>query len=133
MRNQEQRKEEAIRRLDSLNLNPLFRERFERDGTVFISARKFCHTPTPAQMKVIQDFEEEHKGTVYAVIHDLTEFGELLTMLYVSSSSTEWEADRKDLKDGYPFAYVANLSTPYFSEFGSVGIEVRAGRLVRTE
>lgn len=70
MRNQEQRKEEALRRLDSLNLNPL--------------------------------------------------------------SSTEWERDRADLKDGYPFAYVENLSTPDFSEFGSVGIEVCVGRLVRT-
>lgn len=66
----------------------------------------------------------------YGVLSN-TACGQLLTLLYVSHNEEEWEDDRKELKEGYPFVYVWNRDDE-FGEFGSVGIKMEQGGLVRT-
>ena len=45
--------------------------------------------------KKIREWEEKTGNLVYHVIHDYTEFGELLSLLYVSQYEDEWETDRE--------------------------------------
>ena len=80
----------------------------------------------------IREWEEKTGNLVYHVIHDYTEFGELLSLLYVSQYEDEWESDREDIQDGYAVAYVMNLSDDWCSEYGSIGIRPQWGGVVRT-
>ena len=82
--------------------------------------------------KKIREWEEKTGNLVYHVIHDYTEFGELLSLLYVSAYEDEWEMERADLVDGYPLAYVMNLTDDWCSEYGSIGIRPQWGGVVRT-
>ena len=80
----------------------------------------------------IREWEEKTGNLVYHVIHDYTEFGELLSLLYVSQYEDEWESDREDIQDGYAVAYVMNLTDDWCSEYGSIGIRPQWGGVVRT-
>ena len=82
--------------------------------------------------KKIREWEEKTGNLVYHVIHDYTEFGELLSLLYVSQYEDEWEMERDDLVDGCPLAYVMNLTDDWCSEYGSIGIRPQWGGVVRT-
>ena len=82
--------------------------------------------------KKIREWEEKTGNLVYHVIHDYTEFGELLSLLYVSAYEDEWKMERDDLEDGYPLAYVMNLTDDWCSEYGSIGIRPQWGGVVRT-
>lgn len=82
--------------------------------------------------KKIREWEEKTGNLVYHVIHDYTEFGELLSLLYVSAYEDEWEMERNDLVDGYPLVYVMNLTDDWCSEYGSIGIRPQWGGVVRT-
>ena len=82
--------------------------------------------------KKIREWEEKTGNLVYHVIHDYTEFGELLSLLYVSTYEDEWESDREDIQNGYARAYVMNLTDDWCSEYGSIGIRPQWGGVVRT-
>lgn len=81
--------------------------------------------------KEVQDFEEKHGAFVYHVILTNTEFGLLKSLLYVPKTKTQWARERKELQDGYAFAYVINEDTPMYSEFGTIGIGPSIGGLMR--
>ena len=84
------------------------------------------------EQKYINEFEEKNKGyRVYHIIHNLTDFGELYSLLYVGTSEDEWEDDKIDLKDGYAFVYVKNITDEFNSEFGSIMIKPNIGGLIR--
>nr|DAG31286.1 MAG TPA: hypothetical protein [Caudoviricetes sp.] len=81
---------------------------------------------------IITEFEREHEGyKVYHVIHNLTDFGELYNIFYVSTDIEEWELDKTDLKENYAFVYVYNKTDEFCSEFGSIAIRKNIGGLVR--
>ena len=77
----------------------------------------------------IKEVEETYGGTVYAVIHNLTSFGECYSMLWVSQYPEE--KDRTCGRD-WAMAYVWNKDYPYDSEFGEIGIRAALGGLLRT-
>ena len=128
----ERKKQEALDRMKMLNLYPNIIKEFQQDNTVNMSELGFLYWLTDEQKEYVSEFETEHDALVYHVIHNYTEFGELLTYFYVSDHEDEWEYDRADLKDGYACAYVKNLDEDAFSEFGSVAFKEQFGGLVRT-
>ncbi len=128
----ERKKQEALDRMKMLNLYPNIIKEFQQDNTVNMSECGFLYWLDEEQTKMVSEFETEHNALVYHVIHNYTEFGELLTFFYVSDQEEEWEYDRADLKDGYACAYVKNLDEDAFSEFGSVAFKEQFGGLVRT-
>ena len=129
----EKKKQEAIERMKSLNLYPNIIKEFEKENIVNMSENGgFLYWLTDEQKEIVSDFEAEYDTLVYHVIHNFTEFGELLTFFYVSDDEEEWEYDRADLKDGYACAYVKNLTDDMCSEFGSVCFRQQYGGLVRT-
>ncbi len=82
-------------------------------------------------LDLVSRVEEEYDIRVYHISHCYTAFGELLNLLYITSAKEEWEEDWEDLRQGYPFSYVINLDEPYCSEFGSIGIRIAHGGIIR--
>lgn len=129
----EEKKTEALERMKMLNLYPNVIREFEKENILNMSESiGYLYWLTDEQQQYVSEFESEHDYLVYHVIHSFTEFGELLTFLYVSDDKEEWGFDRADLKDGYACAYVKNLDEEAFSEFGSIAFKQQFGGLVRT-
>ena len=129
----EQKKQEALERMKMLKLYPNVIKEFEEENVVNLSENGgFLYWLNDEQKKIVKEFEKKEDVLVYHVIHDFTNFGELLTFLYVSDYEEEWEEDREDLKVGYAYAYVKNLADDYCSEFGSICFRPQFGGLVRT-
>lgn len=131
--NKELQKQEAIKRMKLLKLheNPI--KEFEKDGKLNQSEHGgMLYWLDENQQEIVKKFETEHNAVVYHVIHNYTDLGEMLALLYVSDSEEEWEYDIDDLKAGYPIAYVINLDDEYCSEFGSIGVKPQFGGLIRT-
>lgn len=80
----------------------------------------------------IRDFEERYEATVYHATHEMTDFGEMLDLFYVSKHDEEWEADRALLEEGRAYAMVVNLTDPDSSEIGMIGFDIAGGGIIRT-
>ena len=121
-------------RMKLLNIFPQTVKEFANDETVNYSdyGMGILYWLDDEMKKEVQAFEEKHNCMVYHAIHSMTNIGEMLALLYVSSDVEEWEDDRNDLKEMVedykgikffnPFAYVINRSCPDCSEFGRIGI-----------
>lgn len=126
-------KAEAIKRMKMLKLHENAIKEFEEESKLNLSEfGGILYWLNEEQKEFVSKVEEDKNILVYHIIHSHTEFGELLSMLYVTSDQEEWEFDREYLKEGYPIAYVANLSAPECSEFGSIGVQPCIGGLRRT-
>ena len=126
-------KQEAMERMKQLRLYPNIIKEFAKEDIVNLSEHGgMLYWLNHDQQKIVREFEEKYDAVVYHVIHNNTEFGELYSLLYVSEYEEEWEDDRSDLKDGCPIAYVENIDDDICSEFGSIGIRMQFGGLVRT-
>lgn len=135
-------KEEAIIRLNMLKTRGLLNnvvDEFEKSDLLYYSE----DFPGPFKgilywvknnedyVKAVKDFESEYNCLVYHCILDQFEFGTVLSMLYVSDTEDEWEAEREDLTESIPIAYCYNFDEPYFSEFGSIHIAMANGGITR--
>lgn len=134
---------EAIKRLEILEkeymLHKNVLKEFKADETIYYSEtiNKFfagvlywLHNKDEFVEKV-KEIEEKYNIYVYHCILTHTNFGDLLTMLYISENEEYWNDEREQLKDGYVGAYVWNASFELDSEFGDVGINGVNGGLVR--
>ena len=127
----EQQKREALERMVMLKLSRQCINAF-KSGKVWESeGYGALYEVDDAEQKLIDEFEAKYDCLVYHIIHNVFEFGECYTMLYVSSDKSEWQSDRYDLEDGYTMAYVKNVTDDMCSEFGSVAIRPSFGGLVR--
>lgn len=133
-------KKEALARMVMLHLRPDIIRDFDNEGRLYKSCTQLFNfkpcirSVIPAgdeELKLVQKFEKEHGGLVYNLIFNITNFGVLLTLLYVSPYEEEWEQDRVDINERTPLAYVYNMTVEELSEFGSVGVESVAGGLIR--
>lgn len=128
----EMKRKEAIERLKMLGVMRNVINDF-KEGVVNQSENGGLLYWLDDEQKVfIKKFEEDHDAVVYHVIHQFTNMGELLNILYVSDYKEEWEMDQDDLNEGMVLAYVINLSMPDCSEFGTIGVRESIGGLVRT-
>lgn len=138
-------KEEAIKRLMSLSILPDVIEDFVKNGTVYYSERMneifdgiLFSTKNKAEfVEIIKDFEERNDALVYHAHLTHTEFGDLLSLLYVSKYQEEWIQERDDLD--YPdsngvfntIARVVNIENPSDSDTGYIGIQSLIGGITR--
>lgn len=123
--------EEALRRMEILKLSKQCVNAFKK-GIVWesegIGALYECNEQ---EKQYIKEIEERYDILVYHMIHNVFEFGECYTMLYVSSDESEWKYDCKDIADGYVLSYVKNVDDDICSEFGTVYVKPSIGGLVR--
>ena len=75
----ERKKQEALDRMKMLNLFENAIKEFQQESKVNMSECGFLYWLDDEQTKMVSEFETEHDALVYHVIHNYTEFGELLT------------------------------------------------------
>ena len=128
-------KEVAINAMKSLDIYKPYIKKFEKDGTATLFERfggyYIDEHQEPELLKKIREFEEETGSLVYAVTHEMTEFGELYDFLIVSKDEEEWEDTLEDVKEGYAFVYVWNKTVDYCSEFGTIAVKSFGGGIAR--
>lgn len=125
-------KERAVKNLINLNCFPAYKEAFRRSDKVTMYegfGGYYIDKGTELDEK-IKEIQSEYNGIVYAVIHNMTEFGDIYTMLW-ESGDDEGESIEKYDGINYVFAYVWNKDVEEFSEFGDVGIVAKLGGLLR--
>ena len=105
----EEQKQEAIARMKYLKLYPQTIKEFEKEDLVNYSHLGILYWVEGEMYSLMRKFENEHNALVYHIVQTFTDFGELLSFLYVSQHKDEWEYDRADLTEGYAMAYVKNL------------------------
>ncbi len=127
-------KEEALKRMDILKLHPNVIKEFKEQGVLnySYSVLGFLYWLTEETQARVNTFEKETGYLVYHVIENETSIGRLVTLLYVSTESDEWEQDKQDLREGFALAFVVNADDELCSEFGSVGLKSVNGGVVRT-
>ena len=129
--NRNLQKEEAVKRIKLLKLHKCVEESF-KNGELLQSICSFLFELESAYEDKIREWERNTGNIVYHVIHNSFEFGECLSLLYVSKYEEEWSDDKEILKEGYPIVFVMNLDNDDFSEYGSIGIKESMGGLLRT-
>lgn len=129
----ENKKKEAIRRMEALDIFSETIQQFEEENLVSYSVAPLGtnYWLTKEQKNIVKNFEEEYNALVYFAIRTETEIGTLDSFLYVSDHEEEWLMDNEDLEDGYVYAYVYNHDVPEFSEIGLIMVQPRFGGLVR--
>lgn len=130
--NKEERFIEAIERMKLLKLDNSCIEAFVKGKVWESEGFGALYEVNQKEQKLIDNFEKNHPNClVYHMIHNIFEFGECYSMLYVSGDKEEWQQDKQDIKDGYTFAWVENVDNDWCSEFGSIAIKSQFGGLVR--
>ena len=100
---------ECLTRMEMLNLDKQCIGAFKKGKVWESEGIGALYKVNDKEQEIINKFETEYKGyKVYHAIHNLTEFGELYSLLYVSTEKSEWEDDKQDIKENYPIAYVYN-------------------------
>ena len=130
--NKEERFIEAIERMKMLKLDRKCIETFTKGKVWESEGYGALYEVNEEEQEIIDNFEKNHPNClVYHMIHNVYEFGECYSMLYVSSDTDEWPQDKEDIKEGYVFAYVYNKDCEWCSEFGSIAVRPSFGGLVR--
>lgn len=131
----EKQKIEAIERLKILEqtymVHPNVLKEFKADGTVYYSENLggvYCGILYWLDNKEnfveeVKKVEEENNIFVYHCMLQHSTFGDILSMLFISSDIENWEEERQDLKDGNIVVYGCDLQCSCFSEFGSTQIK----------
>lgn len=127
------KKKEAIKRMEVLDIYGETIRQFEKEGLVSYSEPPLGtnYWLTDEQRKIVRDFQEEYNALVYFAVRSYTDFETLDSFLYVSDYEDEWAMDNGELKDGYVYAYVYNHDVPEYSEIGLIKVQPRFGGLVR--
>ena len=132
--NKQARKEQAIKYLQQLDIYKPYIDGFEKDDQVCVFERfagfwVYQYPEIESKMKAI---EKEYGGTVYAITHELTQFGECYSFLFVSKYKHEWKTLLRSNKNKHQaFAYVWNKADDWCSEFGTVVIKSVGGGITR--
>lgn len=124
-------KQEAFKRLEMISLHEDAKRKFYEENKLSKSERGILFELNNDELVLVQKWEKETGNLVYHVIHDFYEFGECYSFLYVNKYPEEWELDREDLQEGFPLAYVKNVSDNSCSEYGTIGIKSLMGVIFR--
>jgi hypothetical protein len=130
---------EALARLKMLNVSQSVIRDF-KDGVIFYSERQskvfdgilYWISNEDSFVNIVDTFEKEHNALVYHAQLSHTEFGDMLSLLYVSKNEKEWKLDLEDLEQSKAIAYVVNIDAGDLSEFGTIGISPKNGGVTRT-
>ena len=136
----EKQKQEALKRMKILKLMPEVIKDFKDNDRIYYSERqnKFFNAVlywldnNQEYVEIVKEFEQKHNVVVYHCQLTHLEFGDCLSLLYVSEDENEWPMEKEELAQGYAYCYVRNLDCEYDSDWGSIGIKPSMGGVVRT-
>ena len=135
MVSQEERKQEAIKRMEALGLHKDCINAFKNKNEVWVSewmGTLFDMSQRQKMLKQIEEISKKYNLLVYHIIFTPTEIGDMLSLLYVSEEKDEWKLDWDDMKYNEVMCYVINLSDDILSEFGRIAYKKANGGLIRT-
>ena len=140
----EQQKNEALNRLRLLQMKFELLENvvteFEQNDILYYSeyinknAQGILYYISNSKelINTIKEFEDKHQAKVYHAILTPLTYGRMLSLLYVSQYTEEWQRDRNELSEGLPLAYCINLDDEVTAEFGGIQIAKANGGITRT-
>lgn len=138
MKLNENLKNEIKERLNLMGVAPMFRKNilngdvaiFENQGSIFSDVHYSLELNKNQEQYInlylkIEELRLRHNLHTYMVQLTHTEFGAHYSLFYVDMNQTEedWNVEKRDIKENYPYVYVYNADEPLFSEFGSIGIK----------
>lgn len=111
-------KELALQCMERLKLHHHYIRKFKHSGIPFLFE---CYHGSPikrdgALTRKIKEIEEEFNCLVYAVTHEITDFGETYSMLCIQDDRDYYVLDNGPDKY-FVFGYVWNVQAEYLSEF----------------
>lgn len=130
-------KEKAIELLEKLGIYKPYIKAFKDKGIVTLFENFGGYYITEEDEKFIYDkiksFEKENNAVVYAVTHEITDFGEIYDLYYIPQYKSEWKSliDSQNGNDFVIFAYAFNKTTEWCSDFGDVVIRSFGGGIAR--
>ena len=127
----EMMKQESIRRMAFLSINPSIIYIFDKEDTVSYSERIGYLFWATKYEDIIQSFEEKTGCLAYHLIYNETVYGRILSVLFVSKYKDDWEHENALLQDCTPYAWCYNLDIPEYSEFGAISVKSNIGGLIR--
>ena len=132
----ERQKEIAIQCLEKLDIYKPYITKFKSQKTLpcfFENFGGFWVDQDPKLYNKIKEVEEEHGCLVYAVTHEILDFGECWSMLCVNKDceSIEDVLGSFNSQEWYAFSYVWNVQNEIFSEFGDIVVLSRFGGIKR--
>ena len=131
---QEQRKEQAIKYMTTLDIYKPYIKGFKENNQVcfYEQFAGFWVEQEPDVFKKMKEIEEEHNCTVYAITHEFLEFGECYSFLVVTDYEEEWDTlVEKYGSQHTAFAYVWNKDVDWCSEFGTIAVQSFGGGIRR--
>ena len=135
MTDKARQKDIAMQCLKKLNINGAFISCFQNKGMpcFFENYAGFYINQEPDIYEKVKAVEEAYEYLVYAITHELTDYGETWTMLCITDDMEDVDQAIETFSDEdyYAFAYVWNKSNPIFSEFGDVIVRSYLGGLKR--
>ena len=100
---------------------------FERYGGYYVDQKEFKEVEAKRK-----EIEAKYEITVYAITHEITDFGELYDFLYVPAEKEEWDYLLEQAEGlSYVQVYSWNKTDDFCSEFGSVGVRSFGGGIMR--
>ena len=130
----EQRKTKAVELLKKMDIYEPYIEGFINDNQVcfFENFGGFWVYQEEDVYKKMLELEKGYDCTVYAITHEVTNFGECYSFLYVSKYKSDWKYSLVTEKGiHYATAYVWNKTCDYCSEFGTIGVSSFGGGITR--
>ena len=123
---------ECLRRMEKLDLSKQCISAFKHGKVWESEGIGALYELNEEEQKIVDKFEGENKNyKVYHIIHNVFEFGEIYSLLYVDTYFDEWKYFDSDLESGITFVYAYNKTDDNCSEFGSIGIKKNIGGLIR--
>ncbi len=137
--NREQQKEIAIKCLEILDIYKPYIRKFKSKAGIpcfFEHYAGFYVDQEPEIYNKMKELEEEYGCLVYALTHEITNLGELWSMLCVPREYEGVEEiignfNSSNRNDFYVFTYTWNKTTPMFSEFGDIAVRSFGGGIKR--
>lgn len=125
----EDKKIEAIKRMEKMGYWKQAKEAFRRRNAVFVNEPPWgaVYDPEPELAERIKAFEKENNALVYMVVRAFTSFGKMDSLVFVSDYPEEWDMDMEDIGDKIVMTYTINYDMPDCSEFGSIGFRLGSG------
>lgn len=128
-------KDIAIRCLEKLDIYKPYIAKFKSTSIpcFFENYAGFYVDQEPEIYNKVKELEAEHDCLVYALTHELMEFGETWSMLCVPKDTEDLTEvlGSFNQREHYAFAYVWNKSNSIFSEFGDIVVKSFGGGIKR--
>jgi hypothetical protein len=129
-------KEIAIDCMHKLDIYKPYVNKFKKDGTITLFERFGGYyidgDSEPELLNKIKEFEAETGSLVYAVTHEIFEFGECYSFLCISKYEEDWEGTCvAGMRGSYVFAYVWNKDVEEYSEYGTIIVASLSGGIAR--